>query len=133
MTDKESTYLKKDMDIDNIINEKESMENHYKNEIEQIKNKHNEKKLSLISEYEHVIKKISAELDVNKKNYLNALKEIKERENMIQNVVNNAISEKELMNNKLNRLREQNSKDQKNLMKLNSELKNESENKSEQI
>ena len=52
---------------------------------------------------------------------------------MIQNIVDNANSEKELQNNNLMRLREQNNKDQKNLMKLNSELKNESENKSEQI
>ena len=133
MSEKESSYLKKDRDADNIINEKESLENYYKNEIEQIKKKHNEEKLSLISEYEHVINQISAELDINKKNYLNALKEIKERENMIQNVVDNANNEKELMNNNLIKLKEQNTQDQKKLMKLNSELKNESENKTEQI
>ena len=133
MNDKESIYLKKDRDVGNIIKEKESLENYYKNEIEQMKKKHNDEKLSLISEYEHVINQISAELDINKKNYLNALKEIKERENMIQNVVDNANSEKEQMNNNLIKLKEQNIKDQRNLMKLNSDLKSESENKTEQI
>jgi hypothetical protein len=42
MSDKESAYLKKDRDISHINNEKEDLENYYKNEIEQLKKKHTE-------------------------------------------------------------------------------------------
>ena len=133
MEDKENSFLKNNRTIENILNEKESLEKYYKNEIEQIKKKHNEEKESLISEYEHVINQISAELDINKKNYFNALKEIKEKENMIQTVVDNANNEKEQMNNDILKLKEQNNLEQNNLMEINSELKYESENKSEEI
>ena len=52
---------------------------------------------------------------------------------MIQKVVDNANNEKEQMSSDFNKIREQNNKDQKNLMQLNYELKNESDNKKEQI
>ena len=133
ITDKENSYLKSNRKIENILNEKETLEKYYKNEIEQMKKKHIEEKESLISEYEHVINQISAELDINKKNYFNALKEIKEKENMIQNVVDNANNEKEQMNNDILKLKEQNNLEQNNLMEINSELKFESENKTEEI
>ena len=133
ITDKESLFLKSKTKIDNISKEKESIENFYKNEIEQIKKKHNEEKENLISEYEHVINQISAELDINKKIYLNALKEIKEKENMIQNVMDDANNEKEQLNNNIIKLKEQNNFEQNNLLEINSDLKFESENKSEKI
>ena len=133
MTEKENSYLKSNRKIENILNEKDTLENYYKNEIEQMKKKHIEEKESLISEYEHVINQINAELDINKKNYFNALKEIKEKENMIQNVVDNANNEKEQMNNDILKLKEQNNLEQNNLMEINSELKFESENKTEEI
>ena len=133
MNERESIYHKKNRDVDNIINEKESLENYYKNEIEQIKKRHTEEKASLISEYEKVINQISKELDINKKNYMDSLNEIKEREDMIQNVIKKAQNEKEQMDYTIMKLKEQNNRDQQNLMNLNSELKNENEFKSEQI
>ena len=133
MNDKENSFLKSNRKIENILKEKEELEKYYKNEIEQMQKKHNEEKESLISEYEHVINQISAELDINKKNYFNALKEIKEKENMIQDVVDNANNEKEQMNNDIIKLKEQNNLEQNNLMELNSELKFESDNKTEEI
>ena len=98
-----------------------------------MKKKHTEEKESLISEYEHVINQISAELDINKKNYFNALKEIKEKEGMIQDVVDSANNEKEQMTNDIIKLKEQNNLEQNNLMEINSQLKYESENKTEEI
>ena len=133
ISEKDNSFSKTNRKIENILNEKDSLENYYKNEIEQLKKRHNEEKESLISEYEHVINQISAELDINKKNYFNALKEIKEKENMIQDVVDNANNEKEQMNNDIMKLKEQNNLEQNNLMELNSELKFESDNKTEEI
>jgi hypothetical protein len=130
---KENSLSKVNRKIKNMLEEKESLDNYYKNEIEQMKKRHNEEKESLISEYEHVINQISAELDINKKNYFNALKEIKEKENMIQNVVDNAANEKEQLSNDILKLKEQNNLEQNNLMEINSELKYESEYKSEEI
>ena len=133
INDKENSYLKSNRKIDNIISEKDALEKYYKNEIEQMKKKHTEEKESLISEYEHVINQISAELDINKKNYFNALKEIKEKEGMIQDVVDSANNEKEQMTNDIIKLKEQNNLEQNNLMEINSQLKYESENKTEEI
>ena len=133
INDKENSFMKSNRKIDNIINEKDALEKYYKNEIEQIKKKHTEEKESLISEYEHVINQISAELDINKKNYFNALKEIKEKEGMIQDAVDNANNEKEQLTNNIIRLKEQNNLEQNNLMEINSQLKFESQNKTEEI
>ena len=133
MNDKESTYLKKDRDISHMNNEKEDLENYYKNEIEQLKKKHTEEKASLISEYEYVIKQVSSELDVNKNNYLKALEEIKEKENMMKNMADKHENEKDEINKNYMKLEQQNIRDKKNLMKLNYDLKSESENKSEII
>jgi len=133
MNEKESIYLKRDREIDNILKEKKDLENYFKNEIVQINKKHNEEKENLISEYELVIKQISSELDINKNNYAKALEEIAEKENIIQNMVNEVHNEKQQMDNNVMKLKEKNSKDQRNLMKLNYELKLESENKSEII
>ena len=133
ISEKDNSFSKTNRKIENILNEKDSLENYYKNELEQLKKRHNEEKESLISEYEHVINQISAELDINKKNYFNALKEIKEKENMIQNVVDKAFNEKEQLNNDIIKLKEQNNLEQNNLMEINSELKFESENKTEEI
>lgn len=133
MSEKESLYLKRDRDISQMNNEKEDLENYYKNEIEQLKKKHNEEKASLISEYEYVIKQVSTELDVNKNNYLKALEEIKEKENMMKNMANKLENEKDEINQNFMKLEQQNIRDKKNLMKLNYDLKSESENKSEII
>ena len=133
MSDKESAYLKKDRDISHMNNEKEDIENYYKNEIEQLKKKHTEEKASLISEYEYVIKQVSSELDVNKNNYLKALEEIKEKEKMMKSMADRLENEKDEINQNFMKLEQQNIKDKKNLMKLNYDLKSESENKSEII
>ena len=133
MDKKESIYLKRDRDIDNILNEKKEIENYFKNEIKQINKKHNEEKENLISEYEQVIRQLSSELDINKKNYAKVLVEIAEKENIIQNMLNEVNNEKKQMDNNVMKLKEKNSNDQRNLMKLNYELKLESENKSEII
>jgi hypothetical protein len=133
MEEKESIYLKRERDIDNILNEKKDLENYFKNEIEQMNKKHNEEKANLISEYEQVIQQLSSELDTHKKNYSKALVEIAEKEIIIQKMVNEVNNEKQQMDNNVIKLKEKNSKDQKNLMKLNYDLKIESENKSEVI
>ena len=112
---------------------KELNESKFNNEIEQLKKKHTEEKASLISEYEYVIKQVSSELDVNKNNYLKALEEIKEKENMMKNMADKLENEKDEINKNFMKLEQQNIKDKKNLMKLNYDLKSESENKSEII
>ena len=133
INEKENIYLKRDRDIDNILNEKKELENYFKDEIEQINKKHNEEKENLISEYEQVIRQLSSELDTNKKNYAKALVEIAEKENIIKNMVNEVNNEKLQMDDNVMKLKEKSSKDQRNLMKLNYELKLESDNKSEVI
>ena len=110
-------------ELENITNQKNSIDNFYKVKIEELHNLYQTEREKIILNYEMQITKLNDGYSENKKKYM---KLMKERENYFKELEKNSKKEKNELNSIIDKLKDFNSisgKDQNDLMKMNENLK----------